>query len=39
MAKQIGDLLDRPPLLNQSCGKAMAQQMCASVVNLDSSTL
>jgi hypothetical protein len=39
MAKQIGDLLDRPSLLNQPCGKAVAQEMRASVVNPDSGAL
>ena len=39
MAKQIGDLLDGPSLLNQPCGKAVAKEMRASVLNPDSGTL
>jgi hypothetical protein len=39
MAKQIGDLLDGPSLFNQTCGKAVAQEMRTSMLNSDSCTL
>jgi hypothetical protein len=39
MTEEVGDLFDRSSLLDHSCGKAVAQKMSATSLNLNAGTL